>query len=143
MASLMDFVTRMFLRDYAFIETLSKNRSHHANCEFAAISVGAWVVALGFMLVTAVCLVLRDVIPPPLNIATASKPVTFVECLAIVLGGAWFVENKIRPFRSARPDCIDDFKTPRERLKWWLTSLSIVAFVATLAGLLMVFHGYV
>ena len=64
MMGTMDFFTRMFLRDYAFMETLYKNRSHHSNCELAAISVGAWVVALCFTLVAAVCLVLRDVIPP-------------------------------------------------------------------------------
>jgi len=54
----------MFLRDYAFIETMYKDRSHRANCEFAAISMGAWVIALAFTLVAAACLLLRDVIPP-------------------------------------------------------------------------------
>jgi len=58
------FFIRMFLRDYAFIETMYKDRSHRANCEFAAISMGAWVIALAFTLVAAACLLLRDVIPP-------------------------------------------------------------------------------
>jgi len=67
----------------------------------------------------------------------------FVECMAIVLGGAWFVESIVRPFRSARPQSVDEFKTPKERFKWWLTSFSIVALVAALASVLMIFHRYI
>lgn len=133
----------MFLRDYAFIETLHENASHRTNCEFAVISMGGWVVLVEFTLVSAACLLFRDVIPPQLNLVTASKPVMLIECLAIVLSAAWFVESKARPFRATRPDNIDEFKTPPERLKWWLTVLSIVPITAALAGIFMVFHGYI
>jgi hypothetical protein len=141
--STMDFFTRMFLRDYAFVETLHKNSSHHTNFEFASLSTSAWVVSVAYALAAVACLLLRDVIPHQLNPATAPKPVIFVECIVVAFGGGWFVDTKARPFRSARPKNIDDFKTPKERFKWWLTALSIVPLVAIFAGALMIFHGYI
>jgi hypothetical protein len=138
-----NFFERMFLRDYAFIETMHQDRSHHKNCEFAIISMGAWVVLVEFTLVAAACLLLREVIPPQLNIATAPKPILLAECIAIVLSGAWFVETVARPFKSARPANVDDFKVPQEQLKWWLTLLSIIPIVAAMAGVFMIFHGYI
>jgi hypothetical protein len=139
----MAFTTRMILRDYAFLETLYKSHNHHRKLQFAVISTTAWIVAFAFALVAGIGLVLRDVIPPQLNIATASKPTMLIECLAIVLGSAYFVESRARPFRLARPASVDDFKTMQDRFKWWLTTFSIFIFVGALAGILMVFHGYV
>jgi hypothetical protein len=131
------FVTRMFLRDYAFIERLHGKLHHSVNYNFAALATTAWFTVLTILLLLFLCVLFRDVIPAFINPLTAEKGILLIECLTIPFIVDFLVERSIQRYKSAgRPDAVDRFSVPIERIKWWATTLSILAMTAAVAMLL-------
>lgn len=135
----MDFTTRMFLRDYAFIEALHGKRSHEATFQYALLATSAWMTLLVVVVLTIVCVALQGVIPDAIQPWSAPYWVVALECVLVVgLVGA-YVDRKVEPLReNGRPTGVDQFNTAAERLKWWATTLSAVPLAAVLGVLLFV-----
>jgi hypothetical protein len=86
-------------------------------------------------------LIFRDFIPTAVNPLTAEKWVLVAEFSVLVFAIDAYVESNARVFKSAgRPSGIDVFLTRVEKLKWWVTTLSIPVLVAACAGVLVIVH---
>jgi hypothetical protein len=131
------FTARMFLRDYAFIARLHRNSAHSVNYHFAALATTAWFTVLTVLVLIGLCVLLRDAIPRFINPLTANRFVLLIECLVIPFAVDYFVEARIRHYKTGeRPQNVDAFLVPRERLKWWASALSIALMTGGIAALL-------
>jgi hypothetical protein len=135
----MDFTTRMFVRDYAFLHAMRPHQSADATCNFAMVATGLWHLAVASVCLVLVNVLLMDFIPDAVGILTANHWVAFGQCALLAFLIKAFVERKARPFENGvLPEILERFSSRRERFKWWCTTLSLIPLAAVLGYLVFI-----
>ena len=129
----LDFTTRMFLRDYAAIESLHRTGSHVMNFQFASYATSTWITLVLIVMFNVLCFASRGVIPLYIQPWSAPSWVLITELALLIFGTGYYIDRKLAPFKdNGRPAIVDEFRTPKERIKWWASLVAIPALCAAL-----------
>jgi hypothetical protein len=124
------FLTRMFLRDCAFLMSLygrADSRWIWSHAVFAfSIPFGAFTVLVFFAIATFI----PAAFPATLHPATASKEVLWIECGAIYVAVGWLVDHRFSDLRDEVSSLAARYRRPMDRVKWCLTTLFGIGSIA-------------
>jgi hypothetical protein len=135
----MDFTTRMFVRDYAFLQAVRPHQSSQLTYNFALVATGLWLLAVAGVCLVLVNVLFADYIPDVLGLLTTQKWLSFGQFALLAFLVNAYVEGKARPYQlGISTEILRRFSSPTERLKWWCTSLSIVPITGVLAWLVYI-----
>jgi hypothetical protein len=129
-----DFLTRMFLRDYAIVERTPGVRSHRAVHSLALIATSAWLFAACLAAWCVFCAISAPVLPEWIPLWSAPRWSALAQISLIAFAPSTMLDRKMRPYEAQRTTLVDVYSTPRERMIWWWTTASI----APLTGLVAV-----
>lgn len=129
-----DLLTRLYLRQYAFLSRRYPRQPPSAIFHFATLAVSGLVSlavlaisALGFWIVSRV--LNRPIVPwdaPDWLIVVGSLGLAFLPGI--------FIDKKMSPLRLVDQDIVTFYSAPRERLRWWFTVLSILPLTGIVAA---------
>jgi hypothetical protein len=129
-----DLLTRLYLRQYAFLRRRSPRQPPSATFHYATIGVSALMslaslalLALGFWAISWV--LNRLIVPwdaPEWLIVLASL------CIAFLPGV--FIDKKMSSFRDVDQHFIVFYSTPKQRFLWWLAVFSIFPLAGIVAA---------
>lgn len=121
-----DLLTRLYLRQYAFLTRRYPRLPPSAIFHFATVGVSALLslvilaaVALGFWIASRV--LNKPVVP-----WAAPDWLIVVSCLGVAFLPGMFIDKKMSALRIVDQDLVAFYSTPRERLRWLLAVLSIL-----------------
>jgi hypothetical protein len=128
-----DLLTRLYLRQYAFLKRRYPGQSPSAIFHFATIGVSALVSLAGLALLAmgfwGISYMLGRIIVP----WSAPRWLIAAGSLALAFLPGMIIDKKMSAYQTVRLDLITFYSTPRERLRWWLAVLSIVPLVGIVA----------
>jgi hypothetical protein len=118
-----DFLTRVYLRHYAFLRRIYPHQPPTAVFHFATLGVSvllsAALLALGFRLTSR--LLHRPVAP-----WEAHDGVVIALSLGLVFLPGWFVDRRMQHLRVVDEELIMFFGARDQRLRWWLAVLLFI-----------------
>ncbi len=133
------WVTRMFLRDLAFLQRLYGRSDSPSLWMYSVISVAVTLGSVLLLIASVAVWQFGEALPLELNPATARREVFLFEFVALYSAAGLAVEYFVRPLRydsfAANP-----FRTRSDTVKWWVTTLVTAAsagggvFILVMAG---------
>jgi hypothetical protein len=132
------FLTRMFLRDYAFVERMPGTRGHHSAHNLALIATSAWLTAACLAAWCIFCAIASPILPGWLALWSAPRWSAIVQLVVLVFVPSMLLDRKMRRYEAQRTAMIDLYSTPRERTYWWWTTASIVPLIGLVAACFLI-----
>lgn len=129
-----DLLTRLYLRQYAFLTRRYPRQPSSVIFHFATLGVSGLLslavlaaVALGFW-------VASYVLNRPITPWAAPDWLVGLGCLGVAFLPGMIVDKKMSPLRLVAEDVITFYSTPRQRFRWWLAVLSILPLAGIVAA---------
>lgn len=129
-----DVLTRAYLRHYAFLMRRYPHQQPTTIYHFAVLAVAA-LLSLALLALTAIGFWLAShILQTPVVPWNAPKWLILALSAMLVFLPGYFVDKKMEPFRFVGEDLIALYSTQGQRLRWWLTVLSILPLAAVVAA---------
>jgi hypothetical protein len=129
-----DLLTRLYLRQYAFLTRTRAHQTASARYHFATLAVSALVslaglamLAFGFWFASRV---LNKLIVP----WAAPDWLILVVSSALVLLPGFYIDKKMSPLTFVDENVIAFYSAPSQRFRWWLGVLSILPLGGVVAA---------
>jgi hypothetical protein len=129
-----DFLTRLYLRQYAFLTRRYPRQPQSTIYHLATLGVsglvslaGLAVLAFGFWFVS-------RVLGRPITPWAAPNWLIAAGSLGLTLLPGLFIDKKMSPLRFVEQGLIAMYSEPRERRRWWMAVLSIVPLAGIVAA---------
>jgi hypothetical protein len=129
------FLTRMFLRDCAFLMYLYGRADSRRIWSYAVFSLAAPLAALALLAFFTIATFFPAAFPAALHPATAPKEILYVECGAICLAVGMSVEHRFRGLRDEVASLAAPYWRPMDRVKWCLMTLLGIGSIAAMGVL--------
>lgn len=131
-------LTRMFLRDCAFLMSLYRRSDDRWVWTYSTLSLSVTLSSCAFFALTTLALRFHAQIPANINPLTADSSVRLAEFIGLpVLIGAW-VDFHFRRFRDD-VGAAKYYSSAQDVAKWWLVTILTVGFTIGIGVLLVLF----
>ena len=117
------FLTRMFLRDCAFLMSLYGRADSRRIWSYAVFSLAVPLGTFALLVFFAIATYLPAALPAALHPKTAPVQVLYVECGGICLAVGMAVEYRFRGLKDEVSSLAARYLRPMDRVKWCLTTL--------------------
>jgi hypothetical protein len=120
-----DLLTRLYLRQYAFLTRTHARQTASARFHFATLAVSGLVSLAGLAMLAFGFWIASRALNKPIVPWAAPDWLILVGSSALVLLPGIFIDKKMSRLRYVDEGVIAFYSTPGERLRWWLGVLSI------------------
>lgn len=134
------FLTRMFLRDCAFLMWLYGRSESRWIWSYGVFAFSITLGAFAMLVFLAIATFLPGLFPAGLHPVTASREVLYIEGIAIYVGvGAW-TDHRFSGLRENVISAASRYCTRSDRIKWSLTTLFGIGCIVGTTVLVIAMH---
>jgi len=128
-----DFLTRMYLRHYAFLRRLYPQLAAENIYHFATLGVSGVISCALLALTAAGCLAVSGLLARPIVPWSLPNWAVMVACAAIVFVPGWLIDTRFKNLTDVQPETVELYSSSANRRQWWLMVVSIVPMCGTVA----------
>lgn len=128
-----DLLTRLYLRQYAFLTRRYPRQPASAIYHFATLGVSALVSLAGLATLALGFWVISRALNRPIVPWAAPDWLVVVGSLGLAFLPGVFIDKKMSSLRLVDKDLVTFYSEPQERLRWWLAVLSIIPLTGVVA----------
>jgi len=129
-----DLLTRLYLRQYAFLTRRYPRQPASAIYHYATLGVSALMSLAGLAILAFGFWVVSRVLHRPIVPWAAPDWLIVVGSLGLAFLPGIFIDKKMSPLRLVGQDLVTFYSAPGERLRWWLAVLSILPLTGVVAA---------
>lgn len=129
-----DLLTRLYLRQYAFLKRRYPRQPASAIYHFATLGVSALVSLAALAILALGSWVVSRLLNRPIVPWAAPDWLIVVGSVGLAFLPGVFIDKKMSPFRLVDQDVVTFYSAPGERLRWWVSVLSILPLAGVVAA---------
>ena len=129
-----DLLTRLYLRQYAFLTRRYPRQSQSTIFHLATLGVSAFVSLAGLAALALGFWFISRVLGRPITPWAAPDWLIIAGSLGLAFLPGLLIDKKMSSIRFVERDLISMYSAPRERLRWWIAVLSILPLAVIVAA---------
>ncbi|MCW5574221.1 MAG: hypothetical protein KIT37_14460 [Steroidobacteraceae bacterium] len=129
-----DLLTRLYLRQYAFLIRRYPRQPASAIYHYATLGVSALVSLAGLAILALSFWIISRALNRPIVPWAAPDWLVVVGSLGLAFLPGIFIDKKMSSLRLVDQDLVTFYSAPAERLRWWVAVLSILPLTGIVAA---------